>query len=173
MSSLIFTLFVLALLFRLGSLFLSIRHEKKLKADGAVEYGARTSTLLAGAHVLFYVGTLAEGLWRRTQPSPWTSVGLLLYIFSVVALIFVWRELKDLWTVKLIIAPNHRLNLSNLFRWVRHPNYFLNIVPELVGLALIMGAWIVLFVGLPLYLVVLWRRIAEEERVMKEHFPHY
>src|SRR5437870_13907816 len=35
---------------------------------------------------------------------------------------------------KLLIASDHTLNQSGLFRWVRHPNYFLNILPELVGL---------------------------------------
>jgi isoprenylcysteine carboxyl methyltransferase (ICMT) family protein YpbQ len=89
------------------------------------------------------------------------------------ALVLVWRELKGLWTVKLIIASDHTLNQSALFRWVRHPNYFLNIIPELVGLALIMGAWLVLVGGLPLYLLVLRRRIVQEEQVMHEHFPHY
>ena len=60
-----------------------------------------------------------------------------------------------------------------LFRWVRHPNYFLNIIPELCGLALIMGAWIVLVLGLPCYLLVLRERIRQEEAVMQQHFPHY
>ena len=91
------------------------------------------------AHTLFYLGAFAEGLWRGTQPTPWTMVGLLLYAISVVAFVLVWRALNRLWTVKLLIASDHVLNQSTLFRWVRHPNYFLNIIPELCGLALIMG----------------------------------
>jgi isoprenylcysteine carboxyl methyltransferase (ICMT) family protein YpbQ len=100
-------------------------------------------------------------------------VGLLLYAISIIALVLVWRALQGRWTVKLIIASDHTLNQSALFRWVRHPNYFLNIIPELVGLALIMGAWIVLVGGLPLYLLVLRKRIVQEEQVMREHFPQY
>jgi isoprenylcysteine carboxyl methyltransferase (ICMT) family protein YpbQ len=98
---------------------------------------------------------------------------MMLYIISIMAFLLVLRELHRFWTVKLLIAPDHILNQSALFRWVRHPNYFLNIIPELVGLALIMGAWIVLVIGLPLYLLVLRARIVQEEQVMKEHFPHY
>jgi len=150
-----------------------MRHEKALKAHGAREYGRSNSHLLAAAHVLFYGGALVEGLWRSTQLTRWTTVGIVLYVLSIIALLLVWRELKGLWTVKLLIASDHPLNQSALFRWVRHPNYFLNIIPELVGLALIMGAWIVLVVGLPLYLLVLRRRIVQEEQVMHEHFPHY
>jgi isoprenylcysteine carboxyl methyltransferase (ICMT) family protein YpbQ len=173
MHPLLLTLFIGASLLRVGSVAVSKRHETALKACGAIEYGRRTSHLLAAAHTLFYGGAFAEGLWRHTQPTGWTIVGLLLYLLSMIALVLVWRELNGVWTVKLLIASDHTLNQSALFRWVRHPNYFLNILPELVGLALIMGAWIVLVIGLPLYCLVLRRRIVQEEQVMREHFPHY
>ena len=173
MNPLLVTLFLLASVLRVGSLVVSMRHEKALKARGAREYGQGTSRLLALAHTVFYVGALAEGLWRRTQPTLWTAGGVLLYGLAVLALVLVWRELKGLWTVKLLIASDHTLNQSALFRWVRHPNYFLNILPELVGLALIMGAWLVLVLGLPLYLLVLRARIVQEEQVMRQHFPGY
>ena len=165
--------FFVAGVLRLGGLAVSMHNEKALKAQGAREYGRRTSRLLALAHTLFYLGAFAEGLWRGTQPTPWTMVGLLLYAMSVIAFVLVWRALNRLWTVKLLIASDHVLNQSALFRWVRHPNYFLNIIPELCGLALIMGAWIVLVVGLPCYLLVLRVRIRQEEQVMHQHFPQY
>jgi len=165
--------FGVAVMLRVGSLAVSRRNEQALKAQGAREYGRRTSRLLAMAHTLFYLGALAEGLWRGTQPTPWTTVGLILYGISVIAFVLVWRALNRLWTVKLLIASDHVLNQSALFRWVRHPNYFLNIIPELCGLALIMGAWIVLVLGLPCYLLVLRVRIRQEEQVMHQHFPQY
>jgi len=166
-------IFSVAVVLRLGSFALSMRNEQALKAQGAREYGQRTSRLLALAHTLFYLGALAEGLWRGTQPMPWTTVGLLHYGLSVLTFVLVWRALHRFWTVKLLIASDHVLNQSALFRWVRHPNYFLNIVPELCGLALLMGAWLVLVLGLPGYLLVLRRRIIEEEQVMQQHFPQY
>lgn len=173
MNPMLLTLFIVAALLRLGSVAVSLRNEKALKAQGAREYGQRTSQLLAVAHTLFYGGTLAEGIWRSTQPTLWTTIGLLLYGLSIMAFLLVWHALHRFWTVKLLIASDHILNQSALFRWVRHPNYFLNIIPELVGLALIMGAWMVLVPGLPLYLLVLRVRIVQEEQVMQEHFPHY
>ena len=173
MHPLLLILFLGAVVLRVGSVAVSKRNEKALKAQGAREYGRRTSHLLAAAHTLFYGGALVEGLWRHTQPTPWTTVGLVLYALAILALVLVWRELQGLWTVKLLIASDHHLNQSALFRWVRHPNYFLNILPELVGLALIMGAWLVLVIGLPLYLLVLRQRIVQEEQVMHAHFPQY
>ena len=173
MNPLLLTLFLLASVLRVSSLVVSMRHEKVLKARGAREYGQGTSRLLALAHTVFYLGAFVEGLWRHTQPTLWTAGGVLLYGLAVLALLVVWRELKGLWTVKLLIASDHTLNQSALFRWVRHPNYFLNILPELVGLALMMGAWLVLVLGLPLYLLVLRARIVQEEQVMRQHFPGY
>ncbi|MGE3541366.1 MAG: isoprenylcysteine carboxyl methyltransferase family protein [Candidatus Tectimicrobiota bacterium] len=165
--------FLVAMLLRLGSVAVSKRNEKALKAQGASEYGRRTSRLLALSHTAFYGGALIEGVLRGTQPTRWTMVGLILYVVSVIAFVLVWRSLDRLWTVKLLIASDHVLNQSALFRWVRHPNYFLNIIPELCGLALIMGAWVVLVLGLPGYLLVLRRRIMEEEQAMRQHFPAY
>jgi isoprenylcysteine carboxyl methyltransferase (ICMT) family protein YpbQ len=75
--------------------------------------------------------------------------------------------------VKLIVARDHELVTHPLFRHVRHPNYYLNILPELVGFALALHAFATLLVGLPLYLVVLTMRIREEERVMTERFADY
>jgi isoprenylcysteine carboxyl methyltransferase (ICMT) family protein YpbQ len=171
MNPIIITMYIVAALLRLGSLAVSIRNEKALKGAGAIEYGEKNSRLLATAHVLFYTFTLVEGILRKTQPTTWTTVGIVLYVFAMISLCLVWRELGRLWTVKLIIAPDHVLNQGRLFRWVRHPNYFLSLIPELIGLALIMGAWMVLLIGLPLYLIVLGVRIVQEERVMKRHFP--
>jgi len=165
--------FLVAMLMRLGSVAVSMRNEKALKAQGASEYGRHTSLLLALAHTAFYVSALVEGVWRSTQPTRWTMVGLILYGVSVMAFLLVWRGLNRFWTVKLLIASDHVLNQSALFRWVRHPNYFLNIIPELCGLVLVMGAWMVLVLGLPAYLLVLRRRIMEEEQVMRRHFPGY
>src|SRR2546427_12635506 len=116
MHPLLLTLFIGALLLRVGSVAVSMRHEKALKAHGAREYGRRTSHLLAAAHALVYGGALVEGLWRSTQPTRWTLVGMLLYGMSIMTLLLVWRALQGLWTVKLLIASDHRLNRSALFR---------------------------------------------------------
>jgi len=53
---------------------------------------------------------------------------------------------------------------------VRHPNYFLNIMPELIGVALLCNAWTTLCVGFPLYLCLLVVRIRQEESAMRELF---
>ena len=76
-------------------------------------------------------------------------------------------KLRDVWTVKLYIVPNQRIERSFLFRSTRHPNYYLNIMPELVGVALLCNAWTTLCIGFPVYLCLLIVRIRQEEVAMK------
>jgi len=96
-----------------------------------------------------------------------------LFTFSMLMLLLVIRELGSLWTIKLIIAKDHPVNKSILFRFIKHPNYFLNVLPELVAIGLICQAWTVLMVGLPLYLIPLGIRIYQEERIMKAQVKGY
>lgn len=151
---------------RLCSLAYSIRNERKLIAQGAKQYGKKNSLLLTLAHILYYASALTEGFMRDTSYTVTTWFGIAVLIFAYSVLGYVIYKLHDVWTLKLYIAPEHRIERSWLFRTIRHPNYYLNIIPELIGIALLCGAWCTLIFGLPLYAIILWRRIRVEEEVM-------
>ncbi len=157
---------IVAFAWRLTTVAISARSERLLKANGAREYGTGVSMLLAGLHVAFYIATVAEASMRQTVEQTISFVGIILYSFSALALISVIRSLGSVWTIKLIIAPHHQIVRTGLFRFVRHPNYFVSIVPELLGLALATNAYWTICIGLPLYGIPLFLRIREEERVM-------
>lgn len=163
----ILAVFVVIFVLRLVSLSISVRHEKQLQAIGAREVGAKTSKLLAATHVLYYFAALAESYWRGAQFDALSLVGAVIVAFALLMLFYVIRELGEIWTVKVYILPEHRLNRSWLFRHIRHPNYFLNIIPELIGVAIMCHAWMVLLLGLPIYGAILLRRIREEEAAMR------
>jgi isoprenylcysteine carboxyl methyltransferase (ICMT) family protein YpbQ len=165
--------FAAAFFFRLALLAVSIRHEKALKREGAIEIGAGNSKFLALVHTAFYFSALAEGLYRRTPFDRITEVGSVLYAVGILVLLIVVRLLGRLWTVKLLIAKDHELVTHPLFRAVRHPNYYLNLIPELIGFALIFHAYITLVVGLAIYAVPLGTRIRQEEAAMAERFASY
>jgi isoprenylcysteine carboxyl methyltransferase (ICMT) family protein YpbQ len=167
------TFFVVALLFRLALLALSLKHEKALKQQGAIEIGGANSRLLAGMHLVFYLAGFAEGLYRQSSFDKWSVAGIAIFAFSAAILLFVVRLLGRLWTVKLLIAPDHQLVEHPLFRVVRHPNYYLNLLPELTGYALFFHASITFFVVMPLYLIPLIRRIRQEEEAMSQRFDCY
>jgi isoprenylcysteine carboxyl methyltransferase (ICMT) family protein YpbQ len=168
--------FYVVFAFRLLTVIISARRERRLKNIGAVEYGKGNSAILVAAHVLYYIACMFEGFGKGAFFTDAVSIaGLVVYVFSIAVLYYVIWSLRHIWTVKLIIAPKeyHTLNVSPLFRLVRHPNYFLNIVPELIGTALVFHAWYTLAIGGTLYLIPLVIRITQEEKVMKQHFKAY
>lgn len=67
-----------------------------------------------------------------------------------------------------MLVNNHKYVDHPLFRIVKHPNYFLNILPELVGLALVSHAYVTFIFIFPVYAVILYQRIAEEEKLLQE-----
>jgi isoprenylcysteine carboxyl methyltransferase (ICMT) family protein YpbQ len=162
-----------AMVFRFLMLIVSVRNEKALRQGGAIEYGSRNSRVLAAAHIAFYIAAAIEGVVRPAPFDLVTIIGLVLYFFGAVMLLVISHLLGRLWTVKLMIARDHELITHPLFRWARHPNYYLNILPELLGLALTIHAYFSLVVGLAIYAVPLGIRIRQEEKVMRKHFPGY
>lgn len=169
------TFFVLFVL-RMITVVISGFNERKLKRMDAIEYGKPNSGFLIVAHFVYYFACVFEGTERGAYFYDAVSyTGLGLYLFSVLMLYYVIYSLRHIWTVKLIIAPpsHHKLNKSPLFRYVKHPNYYLNIIPELIGFALFFHAWITLIVGMAIYLIPLIKRIRQEEAIMKKLFPDY
>jgi len=169
----IIPIFSIAFCIRLVSLYISIRNEKRLKAYGAREYGKMNSIVLTLFHISFYGMALGEGIRNHRQVNEFTFIGITLFSFSMMMLFLVIRELGALWTIKLIIAKDHVVNKSMLFRYIKHPNYFLNVLPELAAIGLICQAWTVMLIGLPLYCIPLGIRIYQEERIMKEQVKGY
>ncbi|WP_337269458.1 isoprenylcysteine carboxylmethyltransferase family protein [Oryzifoliimicrobium ureilyticus] len=144
-----------------------------MKQAGAIEIGKRNTLVLAIAHIFYYLAAIVEGSFRSHDLNIGFWIGVCLYGLGVIMLITVIRLLGRLWTVKLLIAKDHELITHPLFRWFRHPNYFLNIIPELVGFALILNAHITLVIGMLVYAIPLTIRIRQEEREMNTRFPGY
>ena len=90
-----------------------------------------------------------------------------LVVFSMYMLYMVSRLLSPIWTVKLMVAKNHQYVDHWLFRNIKHPNYFLNIVPELVGIILVCQAWYTALLLLPIYAIIMYIRIIEENKIIE------
>lgn len=172
--SLLLPLFcMVAVGFRVFMLAMSLRHEAALKQAGAIEIGARNSLVLALTHVAYYLAAMAEAAFRPHPVDAAFWLGASLYAFGALMLVVVVRLLGRQWTVKLMMAREHVLVTHPLFRRVRHPNYFLNILPELAGFALVLNARGTLVAGLLLYAIPLTIRIRQEEAAMRARFPAY
>ena len=95
--------------------------------------------------------------------------------FAAFTLLSVITLLIILWSVKSLPPADRGRTLvtGGAFRYFRHPNYFLNIIPELIGLALVMKSYIVLLMLFPVYLISLAVRIIQEEKLMRSMFSDY
>jgi isoprenylcysteine carboxyl methyltransferase (ICMT) family protein YpbQ len=134
----------------------------------------RGSSLALGIlHTAIYVAAIGEGVWREVQVDALSVAGMVLYAIGAVGLVVVIRTLGKFWSLKLLIAKDHVLITHPLFRVLRHPNYFVGILPELLGFCLALHAWVTLVVGMPLYMVSLGLRIRLEEKVMRQEFAGY
>lgn len=164
---------VYAIVLRAVALAISVRNEKRLKREGAVEYGKGTSAVLVVVGLAYFVSAVVEGSMRRVRLDALGLCGIAIHVFSMVALFYVIYQLRTVWTMKVLIVPGHQLVTSRLFRTLKHPNYFLNLVPEFIGLTLVFHAWVTAAVGLPILLITLAVRIVEEERAMQQTFADY
>lgn len=173
MYSFMVLVFIIGIVLRGISFRLSAVHERSILAEGGLEYGRVNSKILAILHVLIYFAAFVEALVRPPLHPVISGIGVVIYLFGMIMLFMVINQLGTLWTVKLYIAKDHHLIKTWLFKKFKHPNYYLNLLPEVVGYILIFNAWRTLLVLLPLYLISLGLRIYQEEKVMHGNFVDY
>lgn len=164
---------VIAIAARLFSLAISQGNEKRLKAEGGVEHGRAVNIGLAVMHVLFYAGCIAEGLLNHPPFDLVSIAGVSVWVLSMIALAAVMLILGRFWTVKLIVAKDHVAVQHPFMKLFRHPNYFLNMLPELAALAIASRALVTFMVAYPVYVILVALRIREEEKVMRANVKGY
>lgn len=144
-----------------------------LMNNNAKEYGKKNVIIFDLLYYIFFGGCLIEAYIRKTQFDNYMIIGQALYLFSYITFIYVFLELKGIWTTKLIIAENHQLNTSFLYKYIKHPGYFFGMIPELIGFALICKALYVFIIVFPFWLATLIVRIIIEEKMMRSKFLNY
>ncbi|MGG5336351.1 isoprenylcysteine carboxylmethyltransferase family protein [Enterococcus sp. AZ154] len=164
MSLSLYIIFIIIALFRVRVLLISKKNEQELIMSGGKEYGKIVSRLLAIFHTMFYFCALFEGIYKKVQFDTFGLIGTLIIGLSFFILIRVIQILGKYWTVKLIFADEHTLSTNWLFKHVKHPNYFLNIIPELIGVTLVFHSWYTMLLFLIPYGGCLFLRIREENQ---------
>ncbi|MDU1175082.1 isoprenylcysteine carboxyl methyltransferase family protein [Peptostreptococcus anaerobius] len=162
-------LVVLIFVLRLYFLKISIKNEKKILKNGGKEFGVKNTKAITILHILFYVFCPIEAIIRGVRLDSVGLVGISMVIFSMIVLYTVISLLGDIWTVKLMLLKNHKYVDHWLFRTFKHPNYFLNIMPELCGIGLLCHAKLTSLVILPLYAIVLYKRISQENMILEKY----
>jgi methyltransferase len=142
------------------------RNERVQRARGGVEPTDDVFALMRVVYPAGFVAMIVEG-YIRGGPS-FRTVGAGATVFAVAKALKWWAivTLGSAWTFRVIVVPGVRLVVRGPYRAVRHPNY-LGVIGELVGVALMTGAWVTGPASTLLFGALLKRRIAVEERTLR------
>ena len=146
---------------RLGELWLSNRHTKRLLAEGAHEVGASHYPLIVAVHALWLAA-----LWWLALSRPVDGFWLAVFIVIELTRIWVLASLGRRWTTRIIILPRAPLVRRGPYRWLNHPNYLV-VIAEIAVLPLVFGLWQVALIFSALNMAVLSIRVREENRALR------
>lgn len=147
---------------RIAELFLSRRHERALKAQGAVEYGAAHYPFIVAVHAGWLAALV---LWAAVMPPVLNPALMAFYLVLQPVRAWVIGSLGRYWTTRIISLPEAPLVRRGPYRFMKHPNYAV-VVLEIAVLPLAMGAWPLALLFSLLNGIVLRVRIAAEGRVL-------
>ena len=148
-----------------GEAVLSAHNASVLRARGAVEPSGDVYQVMQIAYPLAFVAMALEGAVRG--PSPQLALGVGLGVFGVAKALKGWAisSLGTRWSFRVLVPPGEPPLARGPYRLMRHPNY-LAVCGEIVGAALMVGAFAsgaVAFLGFGWLML---RRIAIEERAL-------
>lgn len=171
-SRALFLLLVAAIVVeRLVELVIARRHERALRARGAVEAGAGHYPLMVGVHTALLLGAPAEVLLLDRPFLPWLGWPMLAVVVATMALRYwVIATLGERWTTRVLVLPGAPLVARGPYRFLRHPNY-LAVVFEVVALPLVHTAWTTALVCGAANLLVLALRIRVEDAALRAAAP--
>ena len=152
---------------RLLELRLSRRHERILRARGAVERGRGHYRLMVALHALWLVSTLVEGILRGPGLPGYWPVPLALFLLVQPLRYWAILSLSDNWNTRILVVPGAKLVTRGPYRYFPHPNY-VAVAVEVATFPLIFGAWVTALVFSIFNAALLCVRIREENRALAE-----
>jgi methyltransferase len=152
---------------RLLELLYSRRNERRLRARGAIEWGAGHYPLMVGLHVLWLASTLVEGLLRGPEIPGWWPLPLAAFLLAQPLRYWSIATLGTNWNTRVLVVPGGKVVRSGPYRYFPHPNYVV-VAVEILTFPLIFGAWITAIVFSILNAALLFVRIRTENRALQE-----
>lgn len=150
---------------RLLELVWARRNERRLRTNGAREFGARHYPFIVMLHLGFLTSLALEGWWRGPQIHPaWPMLAPLL----LAALWFrYWclRALGEYWNTKILVVPGAALIRRGPYKWFKHPNYGI-VIAELLLYPLLFQAWWTMIWASTLNAFMLYLRISTENQAL-------
>jgi methyltransferase len=142
---------------RLAELLYARHNERRLRAEGAIEFGAGHYPLIVGLHAAWLAALFATAA-EAAIAWPWMTA------FGVLQVLRLWvlASLGRFWTTRVLSLPGAPLISAGPYRLCRHPNYLI-VIGEIASLPLALGAWpLALAFSLANLPLLAWRIRVEE-----------
>lgn len=165
----LFYVFLTFLVFqRLVELVIAQNNERWMVEQGAYEVGKEHYKYIVLVHVMFILSLLIEVVYFEKEPSWWSWVPFLLFLFAQVLRVWSIASLGKFWNTKILILPQAQVIQKGPYRFFRHPNYIV-VAVEILVIPLIFQAFVtaILFSLLNSH-ILLSIRIPMEEKALKE-----
>ena len=152
---------------RLLELLLSRRHERRARANGAIEHGADHYKPTVALPTLWLLSTFVEGALRAPDFPVYWPVPLAAFLLVQPLRYWAIASLGENWNTRILVVPGAKPVRRGPYRYLKHPNYVV-VVVEILTFPLIFGAWITALIFSALNAVLLCVRIREEDRALRE-----
>jgi methyltransferase len=147
----------------------SAQNERAQLARGGFEPAGDVYRLMQAAYPGAFAAMLAEAALRAGPPADLVvTMGLAVFAGGKALKWWAILTLGQAWTFRVIVVPAARRVRSGPYRYVDHPNY-VGVVGELLGAALMTGAQVAGPVSTILFSLLILKRIAVENRAVKEN----
>lgn len=149
----------------IGEAALSARHDRVLRAVGAVEPRNDVIGLMKVAYPGAFAALVVEAWVRGVALDAVFWWGALLYGAAKAVKYWAIATLGDRWSFRVLVPPDSKPIRTGPYRFVRHPNY-IAVVGELAGAAVMAHAWIIGPLAMGGFILLMRRRIVIEERAL-------
>ena len=143
----------------------SWRHERALRALGAVEPDGDVYQAMRIAYPACFIAIAAEAWMRATPLGPSFVAGACVFTGAKALKYWAIATLGGRWTFRVLVPPGQPLVATGPYRLMRHPNY-VGVAGEIAGAGLMGHAPIAGAASLVVFVGLLLARIRVEERAL-------
>jgi methyltransferase len=151
----------------IGEALLSARHERALRARGAIEPPRDVHSTMRIAYPASFAVMIGEASLRRRAITGVAVAGAILFAGSKALKYWAIVTLGPRWTFRVLVPRGSTRTTAGPYRLLRHPNY-VGVAGELLGMALMARAPITGTISIVLFGRLMFKRIQIEERALAE-----
>jgi methyltransferase len=141
------------------------RHDRTLRAQGAIEPSRDVYKLMQLAYPGGFLAMLIEGWLRQGESNPGLPAGIVVFVLAKGLKYWAIATLGHRWTFRVLVPPGSSRIVNGPYRMLRHPNY-VAVIGELAGVAMMANARIAGPIATVLFFLLILARIRVEERAL-------